>query len=141
MRALIRRKIDRLDEADRRLLSAAAVQGHEFDSAVAARVLGRDAGEVEERLEVLDRVHGLVRLRREQEFPDGTLTLRYQFVHVLYQNALYGALAPTRRTTLSAAVAEALLAFHGAEHAAVASELMSGMFWLVREYLRSKLRG
>src|SRR5262249_30320485 len=56
VRALIRRKIDRLDEADRRLLSAAGVQGYEFDSAVVARVLGLDPAEVEERLEVLDRV-------------------------------------------------------------------------------------
>jgi hypothetical protein len=79
VRSLIQKKIAQPGEADRRLLAAAGVQGYEFDSAVVARVLGRDATEVEERLEVLDRVHGLVRLRREQEFPDGTLTLRYQF--------------------------------------------------------------
>jgi hypothetical protein len=37
-------------EDDRRLLAAASVQGHEFDSAVGARVLDIDAAEVEERL-------------------------------------------------------------------------------------------
>ena len=41
----------------------------------------------------------------EHEFPDRTLTLRYGFVHVLYQNALYASLRPTRRAALSAAVA------------------------------------
>ena len=108
VRSLIQRKVDQLGEVDRRLLLAASVQGYEFDSAVVARVLDLDAADVEERLEVLERVHGLVRLRREQEFPDGTLVLRYHFVHVLYQNALYAALQPTRRAAYSAAVARAL---------------------------------
>ena len=97
VRGMIQRKIDQLSEDDRRLLVAASVQGYEFDSAVVARVLERDAAEVEDRLDELDRVHAFVRLVREQEFPDRTLTLRYRFVHVLYQNALYASLRPTRR--------------------------------------------
>src|ERR1043165_7670523 len=94
VRSLIHSQIDRLNEADRRLLSAGSVQGYEFDAAIAAGVLARGAAEVEERLELLDRVHGLVRLVREHELPDGTVTLRYRFVHVLYQNALYAAVPP-----------------------------------------------
>src|SRR5262249_58549191 len=105
VRAMIQRKIDQLSEDDRRLLVAASVQGYEFDSAVVARVLERDAAEVEERLDELDRVHAFVRLVREQEFPDRTLTLRYRLVHVLYQNALYISLGPKRRASFSAAVA------------------------------------
>src|SRR5262249_19402731 len=60
---------------------------------------------------------------REMEFPDRTLTLRYRFVHVLYQNALYVALGPTRRAQLSGAVAAALLGYYGEKSGAVASEL------------------
>src|SRR5262249_30684122 len=89
VRSLIRRKIDRLDEADRRLLVAASVQGQEFDAAVVAAALRRDAAGVEERLEALERVHALVRRLRELELPDGTPTVRYAFVHALYQNAFY----------------------------------------------------
>ncbi len=122
-RVVIQRKLDRLDDADRRLLAAASVQGHEFDSAAVAGALGLDAAEVEERLQVLDRVHGLVRQVREYEFPDGTLTLRYAFVHVLYQQALYADLRPTRRATLSTAVAQTLEGHHGAGSPAVAAEL------------------
>lgn len=122
VRSLIRRQFDQLDDADRRLLSVGSVQGYEFDAAMAAGVLARNAAEVEERLELLDRVHGLVRLVREQEFPDGTLTLRYRFVHVLYQNALYAAVPPSRRAEWSEAVAHALLAHHGSQNAVVASE-------------------
>jgi predicted ATPase len=136
VRGLIQRKLDHLDETDRRLLSAASVQGHEFDSAVAARVLGMGAAEAEERLEALDRIHGLVRLRREQEFPDGTLSLRYQFVHVLYQNALYAALQPARRTAWSAAVAQALLGHHGGQGAAAAGELAL-LFEAARDWARA----
>ena len=120
---MIQRKIDQLGEDDRRLLVAASVQGYEFDSAVVARVLERDAAEVEDRLDELDRVHAFVRTVREQEFPDRTLTLRYRFVHVLYQNALYASLGPTRRASLSAAVAQALLGYYGEKSEDVAAEL------------------
>src|SRR5262249_61519185 len=96
VRSMIRRKMDQLSEADRTLLKAASVQGPEFDSAVVARLLGREAADVEERLEALARVHAVVRLVRVQEFPDRTLTLRYGFVHGLYQNTLYASLQPTR---------------------------------------------
>ena len=64
-----------------------------------------------------------VRLVREQEFPDGTLTLRYGFVHVLYQNALYAALQPTRKAAWSAAAARALLGHYGEKSADLAAEL------------------
>jgi predicted ATPase len=123
VRGMIQRKIDQLNEDGRRLLVAASVQGYEFDSAVVARAVERDAAEVEERLDELDRVHAVVRVVREQEFPDRTLTLRYRFVHVLYQNALCASLGPTRRASLSAAVAHALLGYYGEKSGSVAAEL------------------
>src|SRR5262249_3852495 len=122
LRSLIQKKLDRLGAVDRRLLSVASVQGYEFDSGVVAWVLGLDAADAEERLEALDRVHGLIRPRREQEFPDGTLVLRYQFVHVLYQNALYEALQPARRASYSPAVARVLLHHYGHQRAGLAGE-------------------
>jgi serine/threonine protein kinase/predicted ATPase len=123
VRSMIRKKLALLSKADLRLLSAASVQGNEFDSAVVARVLEREAADVEESLAVLARVHGVVHPRQEQEFPDGTLTVRCQFVHVLYQNTLYTALQPSRRTAWSAAVARALLAHYGDQVGTAASEL------------------
>src|SRR5262249_11629954 len=77
VRGMIQRKLEQLGEDDHRLLTAASVQGHEFDSALVASVLGMDADRVEDRLQVLERVHGLVRRVREHEFPDRQLTLRY----------------------------------------------------------------
>src|SRR5262249_33820648 len=111
-------------EADRRLLLAASVQGLEFDSAVVARVLNLEAAEVEERLEVLERVHALVRaVEREREFPDRTLTVRYAVVQGLYHNELYKDLQPSRKKSWSEATAQALLGFFGARSAEVAAEL------------------
>ena len=134
--SMIQKKIDQLDEKDRRLLTAASVQGFAFDAAVVARALALDAAEVEDRLDALERVHGFVRVSREQEFPDRTLTLRYHFVHVLYQNALYASLRPTRRAALSAAVAEALLGHYGEKSPTVAGELAL-LFEAARDFERA----
>jgi predicted ATPase len=123
VRSMIARKIGRLTDDDRKLALAASVQGHEFDSAVVSEALGVDPGEVEERLEALDRVHVFVRAVGEHEFPDRTLTLRYRFVHVLYQNALYASLQPTRRASLSGKVAAALARHHGPTAPAVSAQL------------------
>ena len=136
VRSMIERKIVQLGEEDRRLLVAASVQGYEFDASVVSEALGLDAAEVEEQFEELERVHAFVRLVREHEFPDRTLTLRYRFVHVLYQNALYASLRPTRRATLSAAVAQALVTHHGEKNAVVAAEL--ALLWeAARDFTRA----
>ena len=82
-----------------------------------------DAGDVEEHLQTLDQTYGFVTYLKEEELPDHTLTLKYRFVHVLYQNALFGTLTPSRRASLSAAIAAALLAFYGSDSSDVASEL------------------
>ena len=123
VRSMIQRKIDQLDAEDVRLLVAASVEGYEFDSTVVAEALKIDPEEVEERLEALNRIHYFVRPIGEKEFPDRTLTLRYRFVHVLYQNALYATLMPTRRASLSAAIAEALRTHFRDQEAAVAARL------------------
>jgi tetratricopeptide (TPR) repeat protein len=123
VRGIIQRKIEFLHETDRQLLLAASVQGYEFDSAVVAEVLSRDAADVEEQLDRMDRIHGFVKALREQEFPDRTVTVRYRFVHILYQNTLFASLAPTRRTSLSRQVGIALERFYGEKTADIASEL------------------
>jgi predicted ATPase len=136
VRGMIQRKIDLLTAADRHLLMAASVQGPEFDSAVVARLLQREPIDVEERLEILERIHNMVQLVREHSFPDGTLTLRYGFVHVLYQNALYAALQPTRKAAWSAAGARSLLEHHGAKSATLAAELAM-LFEAARDHERA----
>ena len=105
------------------MLVAASVQGYEFDSAVVATVLNLAADLVEDRLEALERVFAFVKLVSEAEFPNGVVTVRYRFVHVLYQNALYASLQPTRRAALNAAVARALVLVYGDETPTIAAQL------------------
>jgi predicted ATPase len=136
VRSMIEKKIAQLNEADHRLLLTASVQGYEFDSASVSSALAIEAADVEERLDALERIHGLVSLVREHELPDRTLTLRYRFVHVLYQNALYASLRPTRKVSLSAAVAEALLRHHDTECSTIASELAM-LFEAARDFERA----
>jgi predicted ATPase len=136
VRGMIERKVAQLGEEDRKLLTAASVQGYEFDSAAVAQVLNLDADEVEERLEKLERVFAFVKLVSEAEFPNRTLTLKYRFVHVLYQNALYATLRMTRKVALSREVAQTLEEFYGAKKTDMASELAT-LFEAGREFAKA----
>ena len=135
VRSMIARKIEQVDERDRTLLLAASVQGPEFDSAIVAEAIEMDPADVEERLDVLERVHVFVRRGSEYEFPDLTLTLHYTFVHVLYQNMLYASLQPTRRAALSGRVARALVA-HG-EQAPASAARLAVLFEAARDFATS----
>ncbi len=123
VRAMIERKIEQFEEQDRELLVAASVQGAEFDSVVVAEAAEMDAADVEERLDALEKVHAFVRRGEEREFPDRSLTLNYQYVHVLYQNVLYDSLQPTRRATISGPVAKTLVARYGDQVGTVAARV------------------
>ena len=135
VRSMIARKIEQVDERDRALLLAASVQGTEFDSAIVSEAMELDPAEVEQRLDLLERVHVFVKRGAEYEFPDLTLTLQYQFVHALYQNMLYASLQPTRRAALSGRVAKALVA-HGEDTPASAARL-AVLFEAARDFATS----
>ncbi|MCA2989505.1 AAA family ATPase [Gemmatimonas sp.] len=123
VRGMIQRKIEQLEESDRKLLTVASVQGFLFDSTVLADVLGMEQADVEERLTTLDKVYAFVRPVAEHDLPDSTLSVRYRFVHVLYQNALYHDLQGARRVQLATQVASALEARYGARATEVAADL------------------
>ncbi len=113
VRSLIQRKMDALEDTDRRLLAAASVQGMDFDSAILASAIQMDEEEVESRLERLEREHALVRFISELEAPDRSLTLQYRFAHHMYQNACFDSLRATRKAALSRAIAERLVQRYG----------------------------
>ncbi len=123
VRGMIERKIAQLNDEDRNLLVTASAQGYEFDSAVLAEVLNLEADDVEAQLETLERVFAFVKLVSEAEFPNRVLTLKYRFVHVLYQNALYASLRATRRAALNATVAQVLVRLYGEQKTTIAAQL------------------
>jgi hypothetical protein len=123
---MVKRKIDVVTDQDRKLLAAASVQGFEFDSAVLSRALKVDPAEVEDRLEALHRVNGLLNpigVAGVKEWMDGTIGAAYRFVHFLYYNAFYSTIQPARKAAWSAEVAQALLHFSRDRAGEIASQL------------------
>ena len=133
MKAMIERKIGQLLDADKAIMIVASVQGFEFDSALLAAVLDMDEEAVEERLQFLDEDLRFVEFLSEGEFPDGSLTLKYRFVHALYQNELFDSLTGTRRVRLCREVARVLSDFYASNVNEVAAELAT-LYEKGREY-------
>jgi len=136
VRGLIERKLDSLDEPDRRALQAASVLGAEFRSSTLASLLGQDEVSLDERLDQLARTHRLVELLEEERLPDRRLTLRYRFAHVLYRDVLYDGLASQRRRLLHRQAADTLLSEQGPEIGRGAAQLALH-FEAARDYERA----
>ena len=121
--SLIDAMLHQVSAEDSQLLRVASVQGVEFDAAVVAQVLNADRADVEDGLQRIALEHSLIGPGREREFPDGTLTLRHRFTHVLFQEALYGAITPARRAAWSLEVARVLSRFYARHPDEIALEL------------------
>jgi tetratricopeptide (TPR) repeat protein len=113
VRLMVNLKVNQLAEIERDVLRCAAVQGMEFDSAVLAEILAMDATVIEELLQRLDHAHDFVRALQEREFKDNRISVRYRFLHVLYQNSLYDSLVPSRRAVYALSIAKALISLRG----------------------------
>jgi tetratricopeptide (TPR) repeat protein len=123
VRNMVERKMGRISESDRRLLSAASVQGQYFDSAVLARVLETDAAEIEEQLHQMEHIYTLVKLIDEREMPDRTLSSYYSFGHIMYHDYFISNIRPSRKVTWARSTADTLSAFHRQHPNRVAAEL------------------
>ena len=123
MRSLVQRKVEALDDADRRMLGAASVQGLDFDSSVLATVLQQPQDDIEDRLDRLEREHALVRFVDEWEAPDRRLTLRYRFAHHVYHHAFDSTLRATRRAAVSRTIADALIGRLGGQPCDCAADI------------------
>jgi tetratricopeptide (TPR) repeat protein len=123
VRAMISKKIDALEQEERRALQYASVEGTEFLSSVTAKLLGVDEIDLEESLARIGKSHRLIETRGEEELPDGTLATRYRFSHALYQNFLYGDLVNKRRVLLHQQAGEQLLRHYGKRAPQIATQL------------------
>ncbi len=100
VREVIDRRLARLPDAVRALLSAAAVAGREFDVRVAASVASLSEDDA------LDAIDDAVAARLVDE---GDVIGRYAFAHALVQETIVASLSRTRRARLHAALADLLL--------------------------------
>jgi DNA-binding SARP family transcriptional activator/pimeloyl-ACP methyl ester carboxylesterase/Flp pilus assembly protein TadD len=121
--AVIARRVDRLDEASKAILSTASVEGELFTAEVVARVLGQDERVLLHSLsEQLVHRHRLV--REQAEIKAGKVYLsRYQFSHALFQEYVYGRLPAGERRLLHRAVAEALVEVYAGDLDQVIAQL------------------
>jgi tetratricopeptide (TPR) repeat protein len=121
--AVIRARIDRLDEELRDLLAVASVEGDQFTAQVVAEVQGCLDREL---LHALSRElgahHRIVREAGETQI-EGRFLSRYQFGHVLFQSYLYRTLSPGERRLLHGEVGEALEGLYGAQAETIAVQL------------------
>jgi DNA-binding winged helix-turn-helix (wHTH) protein len=102
LRQMIEQQLARLAPEEQELLEAASVAGMVFTAAS----LGGDPEAVESRCEALARREQFLAPGGGEDWPDGTVSTRYRFRHVLYQQVLYERLPAGRRANLHRRIGE-----------------------------------
>jgi class 3 adenylate cyclase len=113
VREVVGRRISHLDDESQRLLSVAAVIGHEFSLPVLATVSGIDEDRA---LDLLDQV-------RASSLIDEIGLDRYRFSHALVRATLLDELTTTRRVRTHRKIAETIEAQHARDLDGVVTEL------------------
>ncbi|HEX4598073.1 MAG TPA: AAA family ATPase, partial [Burkholderiaceae bacterium] len=123
LRRLIEARIERLSAEEQRALEAASVTGAVFAASVSAAAGDIDPQDFEDLCEGLSRRHQIVRPAGSQQFPDGSASARYEFVHALYRQVLYGRQTSGRKAKLHSRIGARLETLYGAAHGQIAAEL------------------
>jgi DNA-binding winged helix-turn-helix (wHTH) protein len=123
LRQMIDAQIARLRPEEQRMLEAASVTGAEFTARVSAVAANQEPEDFEALCETLARRQHLVRAAGAQQFPDGCVSQRYEFVHALYRDVCYGRQAPGRRAMLHRRLGERMEGVFATRLSDVASEL------------------
>ena len=123
LRQLIEKQIERLDPDQRMVLEAASIAGMECSSIAIAAGLDMPVESVEKHCEELAGRHQFLSPGWLVELPDGTITPRHRFVHVLYRDVPYRTMAPMRRSQIHQRIAERGVAIYGDHCSEIAAEL------------------
>ncbi len=123
LRQLIEKQIERLNPDERTVLEGASVAGLECSSVAVAAGLDRPVEWVERHCEELARRHQFLSPAWLVELPDGTITPRHRFIHVLYREVPYQLMAPMRRSQIHHRVGERGESIYGDRRCEIAAEL------------------
>jgi DNA-binding winged helix-turn-helix (wHTH) protein/tetratricopeptide (TPR) repeat protein len=123
VRDLIQKQIERLSPDERAVLEAASVAGMECSSVAIASGLENTVEWVEEHCEELARRHQFLSPAWLVELPDGTVTPRHRFIHVLYKEVPYRLMAPMRRSQIHRRIGERGIEIYGNRASEIAAEL------------------
>lgn len=104
LQELLGRRMQRLTRSARRVLDAASVVGDEFAVAAVAAALGDAPDTVEDICEALSAQGVIIAETGIAEWPDGSLSGRYRFLHALYRRVLYDGISESRRIRLHGAI-------------------------------------
>ncbi len=120
---IIEAHLDRLSPQEEQVLKVAGVAGVEFSTAALAAGLHAEEEAVEDWCEGLAQRKQFLRALGSEEWPDGTLTTRYEFIHALYQQGWYDRVTAGKRVQLHQRIGERIEQGYGARAAEAASEL------------------
>ncbi|MGE0684703.1 MAG: AAA family ATPase, partial [Candidatus Binatia bacterium] len=123
LRQLVERQLERLPEAERRLLEVASTAGVEFAAAEVAAGLLTEQDNIEATCERLARMGQWLRAAGTAEWPDGTISGRYSFLHAVHQEVVYAQVTEVRRARLHRRIAERKEAAYGERVGEIAAEL------------------
>jgi DNA-binding winged helix-turn-helix (wHTH) protein/predicted ATPase len=123
LRQMLAQQFERLSVEEQQVLEAASVAGMEFSAAAVAAGIELDVVEAETQCEGLARRQQWLRAIGIDEWPDGTVTGRYAFIHALYHNVVYQQIAAARRVHLHRQIGARLEAGYGARAPELAAEL------------------
>lgn len=123
LRLLIERQLERLPPEDRTLLEAASVVGMVFTAAATNAGVEHNAEDVETRLADLARNRQFIRMHGIAEWPDGTITAQFAFIHDLYREVLYSRVPAGRRVRWHRQIGLRLEAAYGPQARDIAAEL------------------
>jgi predicted ATPase/DNA-binding winged helix-turn-helix (wHTH) protein len=123
IRHLIEKQIERLSPEEQRVLEGASVVGLECSAVAIAAALAEDVVQIEERCEDLARRQLFLSPPWIVELPDGMLTPRHKFKHILYLDVLYKRIPVTRRAQMHRRVSESGETVYGEQVTEIAAEL------------------
>ena len=123
LRQVIERQFEGLTTQEQRVLEVASVVGTEFGVAAVAAGSEQAIDTVEVQCAALAANGNFVREVGLEEWPDGTLSGRYRFLHALYQNVLYDQVPEVRRVQLHRQIAERKATAYGERVEEIAAEL------------------
>jgi DNA-binding winged helix-turn-helix (wHTH) protein/tetratricopeptide (TPR) repeat protein/Cdc6-like AAA superfamily ATPase len=123
LRELIEKQIERLTPDERTVLEGASVVGMECSSAAIAAGLERPTEWVEAKCEELARRHRFLSPAWLVQLPDGTITPRHRFNHILYLEVPYRLIPPMRRSQIHYRIAERGVVIYGDRDTEIAAEL------------------
>ncbi len=120
---MIEKQLDRLSPEEQRVLEVASVAGADFSAAAVAAGLAMTPSEVKACCSDLARREHFVRTSGVSEWPDGTVTTRYSFLHALYRDVLYERVPIGHRVTLHRQIGIREEQAYGEQARAIAVEL------------------